>query len=85
MATLTKAEKAWVAGLNKMLAECPSKRLGFATIGDRDVAIYDVTRREDIDAELDRGNRDFLPTADRVGALFNEVLNFPNQVESTAG
>ncbi|MGR5945688.1 hypothetical protein [Enterobacter sp. C4G1] len=40
MATLTKQEKVWVKRLNKLLAECPSKRLAFATTGDCDVSIF---------------------------------------------
>lgn len=38
MATLTKEEKAWVKKLNALLANCPSNRIAFATIGDRSVS-----------------------------------------------
>lgn len=85
MAALTKEEKAWVSKVNKLLAACPSKRLGFATMGDCDVRIFDVRRYADIDEALNRSNGDFIPTAGRLGALFDEALNFPNPVESTAG
>lgn len=85
MSKLTKAEKAWVDGLNKMLAACPSDRIGFATIGDRDVTLFDMSYLGAIGKELDRGGNDFVPTAAKLGATFSEVLNFPNPVESTAG
>lgn len=85
MATLTKEEKAWVKKLNTMLANCPSTRLAFATIGDKEVSIFDVTRYDDVCDEVDNNGGEFIPCADRIGALFDEVLNFPNQVESTAG
>lgn len=48
MATLTKQEKAWVRKLNKLLAECPSNRIAFATTGDCDVTLFDMTRYGDI-------------------------------------
>lgn len=85
MAKLTKEEKAWVKQLNALLAACPSKRLAFATIGDSDVSIFDVTRYNDICDEQDQNGGEFIPAANRIGALFDERLNFPNQVESTAG
>jgi len=85
MAELTKEEKAWVKQLNALLDKCPSKRLAFATIGDCDVSIFDVTRYNDICDEQERGGGEFIPAANRIGALFDERLNFPNQVESTAG
>ncbi|EIQ2726679.1 hypothetical protein LUZ32_001570 [Salmonella enterica] len=80
MATLTKQEKAWVRKLNKLLAECPSNRIAFATIGD-----CEVTRYGDICDLVDNEHDEFIPAAMRIGAAFNECLTFPNQVESTAG
>lgn len=85
MATLTKEERTWVNKLNKLLSQCPSKRIGFATIGDCDVTLFDVTQYNDICDALDRGCADFIPTAEQMGAVFDQVLTFPNQVESTAG
>lgn len=85
MAKLTKEEKAWVKQLNALLDKCPSKRLAFATIGDCDVSIFDVTRYSDICDEQEQCGGEFIPAANRIGALFDERLNFPNQVESTAG
>lgn len=84
-AKLTPAEKAWVKKLNKLLAECPSDRIGFATIGDNPVFMFDSTRYDEIIAKLDRGVWDFMPAAQNIGAKFDEVLTFPANVESTAG
>lgn len=85
MATLTKEERTWVKKLNKLLTQCPSKRIAFATIGDCDVTLFDVTRYDEICDAVDNGSSDFIPSAYRIGAVFDEVLTFPNQVESTAG
>lgn len=85
MATLTKQEKAWVKKLNKLLAECPSNRIAFATTGDCEVSLFDVTRYDEIFDEVEKGKSEFIPSAMRIGATFNECLTFPNQVESTAG
>lgn len=85
MATLTKQEKAWVKKLNKLLAQCPSKRLAFATTGDCDVSIFNQTQYDAICDEQENNGGEFISSAARIGALFDEVLNFPNQVESTAG
>lgn len=84
MATLTKQEKP-VKKLNKLLAECPSNRIAFATTGDCEVSLFDVTRYDEIFDEVDKGKSEFIPAAMRIGAAFNEYLTFPNQVESTAG
>ncbi|ECC3629195.1 hypothetical protein JJH17_002494 [Salmonella enterica subsp. enterica serovar Weltevreden] len=84
-AKLTPAEKAWVKKLNKLLAECPSDRIAFATTGDCDVSLFDVTLYDDIFNEVESRGGEFIPSAGRIGALFDEVLTFPNQVESTTG
>lgn len=85
MAILTKQEKAWVKKLNKLLAECPSKRLAFATTGDCDVSIFNCQQYDAICNEQENNGGEFISAASRIGALFDEVLSFPNQVESTAG
>ncbi|MHA1081355.1 hypothetical protein ACR9HU_24325 (plasmid) [Enterobacter ludwigii] len=85
MAILTKQEKAWVKKLNKLLAECPSKRLAFATTGDCDVSIFNQPQYNAICDEQENNGGEFISAAARIGALFDEVLSFPNQVESTAG
>lgn len=85
MAILTKQEKAWVKKLNKILAECPSNRLAFATTGGCDVSIFNEPQYYAICDEQEKNGGEFISAASRIGALFDEVLSFPNQVESTAG
>ncbi|EOR7867414.1 hypothetical protein FYL99_RS20285 [Escherichia coli] len=85
MATLTKEEKAWVKKLNTLLANCPSSRIAFATTGDCDVTLFDVTRHSEILDSAHNGGGEFIPNAEKLGAAFDEILHFPNLVESTAG
>ncbi|WP_129543757.1 hypothetical protein [Serratia sp. 1D1416] len=81
---LTAAEKKWVNDVQKMLNRCPSKRLGFATAGDRNIIIYDNAFSQAIEDHIfSSGTGDFIPTADRLGALLGEIT-FPANVESTA-
>ncbi len=82
---LTNAEKKWIDEVNAVLAKCPSKRLGFATIGDPTVFIFDVTRYDEVCKKMERdGGYDFAPACRAIGALFSETLDFPESVESTA-
>lgn len=85
MAELTKEEKAWVKKLNTFLAKCPSKRIGFYTIGDRTVFLFDVTHYKEICEVMDNGGGDWSGCVNEIGAGFDEELIFPNQVESVAG
>lgn len=85
MAVLTIAEREWVHKVNKLLAKCPSKRIAFATTGDCCVTLFDVSRYHEICEKMDSSNSEFIPSAECIGATFDEVLTFPNQVESTAG
>lgn len=86
MSKLTKAERAWVADVQAALDRCPSKRLGFYTIGDPTVTLWD---RDKIDAVFNAlDNRDageFCSAVEVAGAGFDASLDFPNAVESTAG
>lgn len=78
---LTKAEKAWVAKVNKLLAECPSDRLTFYAMGDPSVFIVDGTFTDEIDALHD----DPLRTAHNLDALATEVIQFPSNVSAVCG
>ncbi|CAI1573865.1 Uncharacterised protein [Serratia entomophila] len=85
MAKLTKAETKWLDELQEVLNRCPSNRLGFATIGDRDVTVYDTSFSQAIEDHIfSSGTGDFIPTADQLGAVLGEIT-FPANVESTAG
>ncbi|WP_454889805.1 hypothetical protein [Serratia quinivorans] len=83
MAELTTAEKKWVNDVQKVLNRCPSKRLGFATAGDHDITVYDSSFSDAIFVVIEREGGDYIPTADKLGAVFG-VINFPAPVESTA-
>jgi hypothetical protein len=78
---LTKEEKAWVKKVNKALAECPSDRLRFFTIGDSTIHIVDNDAAE----EWDQDNTDPLIEAHRKGHVAAESIEFPNAVEGVCG
>ena len=85
MSKLTKAEMKWISDVQRVLDKCPSKRLGFATMGDRDVTVYDTSFSLDIENHIfSSGTGDFIPTARSMGAVLGEIT-FPANVESTAG
>ena len=86
MAKMTKAEAAWVAEVQAVLDRCPSERLGFFTIGDRDVSIFNKAKEEAANKLMDtRKASDFGPALDQVNGRFNASLIFPTNVYSTAG
>lgn len=85
MAELNAAEKKWLNDVQKVLNRCPSTRLGFATMGDRNVTVYDKSFALAIEDHIfSSGTGDFIPTADRMGTVLGEIV-FPANVESTAG
>ena len=80
---LTVREAKWIDRLNRVLASCPSERLGFYTTGDKDVSIYDLRFDPQIDEAMSTSNADFAPTVDDVGAGLGS-LTFPSNVHATA-
>lgn len=83
--SLTDAESKWLKRLQRCLNDCPSGRLGFYTIGDRYVAVYDRSKDVKINALLDSGEAgDFAPAVDLVDAHLGNVF-FPSKVHSTSG
>ena len=78
---LTKEEKAWVKKVNKALAECPSDRMRFFTIGDPTIHIADNDTAEQWDID----NTDPLLEAQRHGSIAEETIEFPNDVEGVCG
>lgn len=80
---LTRKEAAWVQKVQHLLNNPPSGRLGFYTIGDKDVTIYDASRQDEIDAVFDGGG-DFCAAVSNCDADLG-CLIFPNNVHSTAG
>ncbi|CAM3299188.1 hypothetical protein SB6411_02091 [Klebsiella spallanzanii] len=87
MAKLTKKEQAWVDEVNAVMARCPSpKKIGFYTIGDPSIALYDLRRIGEVMARLDgRASSDWCTAVQNIGAGFDETIEFPSAVESTAG
>ncbi|MBG2816907.1 hypothetical protein I4578_11340 [Proteus mirabilis] len=87
MEKLTKKELAWIEKVQKVLDECPSERLGFYTIGDNDVQLYDRRKEPAITDLMNEGcnNDDFCQAAEKLNANFHCHLTFPAPVESTAG
>ncbi|AVX37783.1 hypothetical protein [Yersinia massiliensis] len=85
MAELTAAEKKWVKQVNALLAKCPSNRLGFYTIGDSNVMLYDAKQFKDKGLEND--HRDLIGVLADHDLAFDEAfdLDFPNDVEGVCG
>lgn len=80
---MTKEERKWVAKLNKMLANPPSTRLGFFTIGDNYISMYNTEVLPADSPLLD--NTDLIGVANSAGALFGEVIYFPDSVQGVCG
>lgn len=84
---LNKAEREWLAEMQHLLDTCPSKRLGFYTIGDAAVALYDRRKEEEI-GELQNRGKDFsfaVYEADAEIEKWKGYLTFPALVHSVSG
>lgn len=81
---LTEAESRWVKRLQKVLRECPSDRLGFYTVGDREVFLYNRDKEAEVDAHFNNHNVDFCQAVDQADAYLGSI-RFPSIVHSTAG
>ncbi|MCI4031493.1 MULTISPECIES: hypothetical protein [Dickeya] len=85
MAKLTKKERAWLDELQAVLNRCPSKRLGFFTIGDPILVVYDRTKDAEIDKFMDRNtSAEFCTAVQHHDAEFT-TIDFPAAVHSTCG
>lgn len=87
MAKLTKKERAWVDEVNSVLARCPSpEKIGFFTIGGPSILLYDLRRIDEVtDALESRRSSDLCTAVKDICAGFDETIEFPSSVESTAG
>ncbi|MGE4843357.1 MULTISPECIES: hypothetical protein [Buttiauxella] len=85
MAKLTKAEQKWLDDMQAVLNRCPSKRLGFYTMGDYSVHVFNLAQFDEVCALMDKGKHDFHQATKATDADFYESLEFPAQVQSTAG
>ncbi|EGF4813901.1 hypothetical protein ICF92_003246 [Escherichia coli] len=84
---LTKKEQAWIDELQAVLDRCPSpEKIGYYTIGDKNIFLYDLRRDKEINIALDsRSSSDWCTAVAAVGAGFDETIDFPSAVLSTAG
>ncbi|MBZ0057135.1 MULTISPECIES: hypothetical protein [unclassified Leclercia] len=84
---LTKKEQAWIDELQAVLDRCPSpEKIGYYTIGDNNIFLYDLRRENEIQHALDsRAAGEWGTAAVYVGADFDETIDFPSAVLSTAG
>ncbi|MGK4231197.1 hypothetical protein ACK2MR_08620 [Providencia hangzhouensis] len=85
MAKLTKKEIAWIEKVQKVLDECPSERIGFYTIGDRNVFLYDRSKESEVCEWMNRNKGDFCIATNALKVDFRTSIDFPAPVESTAG
>lgn len=81
---LTKQEAAWVKKLQKVLDECPSERLGFYTIGDPTMWVYDKSLDKEIAEHQEKRDGEFSTSVIAVGADLT-MIEFPSNVHSVAG
>ncbi|MEN4807291.1 hypothetical protein [Pantoea agglomerans] len=83
---LSRAERAWLTELQRLLNARPTDRLGFYTIGDNSVTVFDLTKEDAINARLDElnGRGDFCGASRELGADLGHLF-FPAPVLSTAG
>lgn len=84
MAELNDAERKWLKKLQKVLNECPSKRLSAYTIGDDTIDIYDNSFESEILGKIGVVYKDWYDVvADFDAHLISIKMPFP--VHSTAG
>lgn len=81
---LTATELSWLRKLQKVMKQCPSRRIGFFSIGDADVTLYDKTYDSEIMHEQGKG-KDFCAACYDVGANLDAHIRFPSLVHSTSG
>nr|WP_250808609.1 hypothetical protein [Neorhizobium tomejilense] len=82
---LTKEEKKWLADFKALMKACPSKRLGFYTIGDRDLTVYDYTKEKKISEFMDKnGSLDYPGAVEQAEAEITFIA-FPNLIHSVSG
>lgn len=81
---ITAEEARWIKRLQKVLRECPSDRLGFYTIGDPSIEIYDKRFDQEIGDIQASGDIDFCQAVERLDVHIGRVV-FPSNVQSTVG
>lgn len=85
MSRLNAKEIAYLAELQAVLDRCPP-RLGFYTIGDPNLTVYDRTKEEKINEIHDASSSgEFGGAVVRAKADFDVQIDFPSCVHSVAG
>lgn len=83
---LSKREIRWLIRLQKVLDACPNKRIGFYTIGDSSIHIYDRRFDDQINEKMDTSRAcDFSQAVNDAGASLDDQIEFPSNVHSVAG
>ena len=80
MSKMTKEESGWVRKMNILISKCPSDRIGFFTIGDPVIHLYD---RDLVDSLNIDG--DLIDSIKSKNAGFTESLDFPHRVDGVCG
>jgi hypothetical protein len=80
----TKEEKSWLRKMQNLLNKCPSDRLGFYTIGDKNVTVYDKSKDRQINEYTSGQRNDFCNGVEEFEAELGDLV-FPSDVHSTAG
>lgn len=85
MSRLNAKEIAYLAELQAVLDRCPP-RLGFYTIGDPNLTVYDRSKEPEVNKAYDsHRSGEFSDAVVRAKADFGVQINFPCNVHSTAG
>ena len=85
MGNLTPEEIKWLRRVQRALDACPSQRIGFYTIGDKDVSLYDKSKDDEVNEFMDAHSRSDYPAAVEASNADLGTIIFPNQVHSVAG
>ncbi|MEG5932480.1 hypothetical protein UXN85_20655 [Enterobacter hormaechei] len=82
-AKLTKKELAWIDELQEVIDRCPSPgKIGFYTIGDPKIHLYDLRKEDQISALDD----DLVHVIQNNGWAFEEAdIDFPSAVNGVCG
>jgi hypothetical protein len=82
---LTQQEKSWLKKLEKLLLNPPTNRLGFYTIGDNHLSVYDLSRENEVLEYQDKNpNYDFCMAVNDLAADFGDIRS-ACAILSTAG
>ena len=82
---LTKAEKAWLKKLEKVLMNPPTDRIGLSTIGDSYLAVHDSSREHEIGEMMEAyPSAEFCNAVEELGADLGSIRSFC-AIHSVAG